>query len=87
DYDNRYFAEFDAGYNGSEQFAKGHRYGFFPAISGGWAISNEKFLKNSKIISLLKLRGSYGKVGNDQISGQRFLYLDNISIAGGGYSG
>lgn len=83
-YDNRYFAEFDAGYNGSEQFAKGRRYGFFPAVSAGWAISNEKFLKDNPVISLLKLRGSYGEVGNDQLGSQRFLYLDNISVAGGG---
>ncbi|HEY6082692.1 MAG TPA: SusC/RagA family TonB-linked outer membrane protein, partial [Chitinophagaceae bacterium] len=86
-FDNRYFAEFNAGYNGSEQFAKGHRYGFFPAVSAGWLISNEQFLKNNRILSLLKLRASYGEVGNDQLGGRRFLYLDNISIAGGGYSG
>ncbi|HEX5552308.1 MAG TPA: TonB-dependent receptor [Chitinophagaceae bacterium] len=86
-YDNRYFAEFDAGYNGSEQFAKGNRFGFFPAISGAWLISNERFLKNNRILSLLKLRASYGKVGNDQLGGRRFLYLDDISIGGGGWSG
>ncbi|MHB1179456.1 MAG: SusC/RagA family TonB-linked outer membrane protein, partial [Daejeonella sp.] len=86
-YDNRYFAEFNAGYNGSEQFAKGRRFGFFPAVSAGWVVSNEKFLANSKAITQLKLRGSYGKVGNDRISGLRFLYLDNIQVVGGGYSG
>ena len=85
-YDNRYFVEFNAGYNGSEQFAKGHRYGFFPAVSAGWVISNEQFLKDNPVISLLKLRASFGEVGNDQLGGQRFLYLDNVSIAGGGYS-
>lgn len=86
DYDNRYLLEFDAGYNGSEQFAPGRRFGFFPAFSGGWVISNEKFLKNNKAITFFKLRGSYGKVGNDRIGNSRFLYLDDVQIGGGGYS-
>lgn len=85
-YDNRYFLEFNAGYNGSEQFAKGKRFGFFPAVSGGWVVSNEKFLKNNNILTSVKIRGSYGEVGNDRISGRRFLYLDNIQVVGGGYS-
>ncbi|MBC7743607.1 MAG: TonB-dependent receptor [Flavobacterium sp.] len=85
-FDNKYFAEFNAGYNGSEQFAKGNRYGFFPAVSGAWLVSNEKFLKNNKVITNLKVRGSYGEVGNDRLSGARFQYLDNISIGSGGYS-
>ncbi len=86
-FDDKYFFEFNAGYNGSEQFAKGRRFGFFPALSGGWVISNEKFLVNSKAVTLLKLRGSYGTVGNDRIGGRRFLYLDDIQMGGGGYSG
>ncbi|WP_219847925.1 TonB-dependent receptor [Sphingobacterium gobiense] len=87
-YDNKYFAEFNAGYNGSEQFAKGRRYGFFPTISGGWVISNESFLRDHPTISLLKLRGSYGRVGSDRLGGRRFLYLDDIQRqTGGGYSG
>ena len=85
-FDNRYFAEFNAGYNGSEQFIKGNRFGFFPAFSAGWIISNEKFW-NFKGIDLLKIRGSYGEVGNDRIGTDRFLYLDNVVVAGGGYSG
>lgn len=85
--DNKYFAEFNAGYNGSEQFAKGRRFGFFPAFSGSWLISNEDFLKDNNTISLLKIRGSYGEVGNDRIGSSRFLYLDNILVGGGGYSG
>jgi TonB-linked SusC/RagA family outer membrane protein len=81
-YDSKYLFELNAGYNGSEQFAKGNRYGFFPAVSAGWVISNEKFLKNNKVLTLLKIRGSYGKVGNDKlISGSRFLYLDNINLS------
>lgn len=87
-FDNKYFAEFNAGYNGSEQFAKGRRFGFFPAVSAGWLISNEKFLANNKAFTLLKLRGSYGEVGNDRIGDRRFLYLDDIQVAtAGGYSG
>jgi len=86
-YNAKYFAEFNAGYNGSEQFAPGHRYGFFPSVSFGWLISGEDFLKGSTAISLLKIRGSYGKVGNDRINNNRFLYLDNTVIQGGGYVG
>ena len=82
-YDSKYLLEFNAGYNGSEQFIKGRRFGFFPAASAGWVISNEDFLKNN----LLKLRGSFGKVGNDRINNRRFLYIDDIQVAStGGYS-
>ncbi|KAB2824400.1 MAG: SusC/RagA family TonB-linked outer membrane protein, partial [Paludibacter sp.] len=82
-YDNKYFAEYDIGYNGSEQFGPGHRFGFFPAVSAGWVVSNENFLKDSRVINNLKLRLSYGKVGNDRISSDRFLYLDNITLGNG----
>lgn len=86
-YDNKYFAEFNAGYNGSEQFAKGRRYGFFPTISGGWVISNEDFMAGQELITLLKVRASYGRVGSDRLGGRRFLYLDDIQRqTGGGYS-
>ena len=83
DYDNRYLGEVNMGYNGSEQFAPGNRYGFFPAISLGWIAGNEKFLKDNKIITNLKLRVSYGKVGNDQMGSSRFLYQSNISMGSG----
>ncbi|WP_352422858.1 TonB-dependent receptor [Proteiniphilum sp.] len=83
-YDNRYFTEINAGYNGSEQFAKGNRFGFFPAISGAWVLSNEEFLYDNSFLTHLKLRASYGKVGNDRIGGTRFLYLDDISVVSGG---
>ncbi|WP_349316671.1 TonB-dependent receptor [Chitinophaga sp. MM2321] len=86
-YDNKYFAEFNAGYNGSEQFAKGRRFGFFPAVSAAWVISNEAFLANHRIINSLKIRGSYGTVGNDRIGGRRFLYIDDLQVGGGGASG
>ncbi|NJX14447.1 SusC/RagA family TonB-linked outer membrane protein [Tamlana crocina] len=84
-YNGKYFFEFNAGYNGSEQFAPGRRFGFFPAVSAGWLISKEKFW-NVKGIDRLKIRGSYGEVGNDRIGNDRFLYLDDISVNGGGYS-
>ena len=89
-YDDRYIAEFDAGYNGSEQFAPANRYGFFPSISGAWNIYNENFFKNSSIaktIDKLKIRLSYGVVGNDKLGNERFLYLDNVASTGSGYSG
>lgn len=82
-YDSRYLAEVNLGYNGSEQFAKGHRFGFFPAVSFGWVINNEAFMKDQTFVSRLKLRGSYGKVGNDNLGTSRFLYLDEITMAGG----
>ncbi len=63
-FDNRYFAEFSFAYDGSDEFAPGHRFGFFPAISAGWMISNEQFLKENKTITFLKLRTSYGEAGN-----------------------
>lgn len=79
-YADRYMGEFNIGYNGSEQFAKGKRFGVFPAFSLGWLVSNEEFMKDVKAISNLKLRASFGKVGNDKIGSQRFLYLDNNTI-------
>lgn len=86
-YDDRYILEFNAGYNGSEQFAPKNRYGFFPSLSGAWNISNEKFFVNlQNTMHKLKLRASYGMVGNDKIGDRRFLYLDDVTRNGGGYS-
>src|SRR5690606_19104909 len=79
----RYLAEVNLGYNGSEQFAPTRRFGFFPAVSLGWVLSNEKFLSGNPYITNLKLRTSYGKVGNDKMGGYRFLYLDDIQVGGG----
>lgn len=87
-YDDRYLLELDGGYNGSENFAAGHRLGFFPAASAGWVISKERFIANNpalKFISNFKLRGSYGLVGNDKIGNSRFLYQTTWTITGGGY--
>lgn len=78
-YDDRYLAEFNAGYNGSENFVRGKRFGFFPSFSVGWRINNEAFMEGTQDwLNSLKLRASYGQVGNDvyQVDGvkQRFLY-------------
>lgn len=91
DYDNKYLIEGNVGYNGSENFAPGHRYGLFPAVSGGWVLTQEEFLKDNPIINFLKIRGSYGIVGNDRYHPynnnfmDRFLYLPNSYFIGGGY--
>ena len=79
-FSDRYFAEFNFGYNGSERFDKSHRWGFFPSGGLGWVVSNEKFWADkpiSKVVNMLKLKGSYGLVGNDNISNNdnRFFYL------------
>jgi len=88
DYSHRYLAEFDLGYNGSENFKKGHRYGFFPSFSLGWTISEEPFWKNTIGDAVyLKFRGSYGIVGNDQIGGDRFLYISTVQYDNGSYFG
>lgn len=75
-YKRRYMIDLNAGYNGSENFAPGKRFGFFPAGSLGWVMSEEKFMKKLKFVDFLKLRVSYGLVGNDKYQGNRFLYLN-----------
>ena len=82
-WDSRYFAEFNFGYNGSERFSRNHRWGFFPSAGFAWLISNESFWTPIKpIISNLKLRYTYGLVGNDQIGSDydRFFYLSNVDM-------
>jgi TonB-linked SusC/RagA family outer membrane protein len=83
-FDDRYLFEINLGYNGSEQFSPQRRFGFFPALSGGWVASNESFLKDVDFLTNLKLRYSYGFVGNDLFGSARFLYLDNIAVGGTG---
>ena len=84
-YKSRYYVEGNFGYNGSERFAPNHRFGFFPTIGGGWIVSNEKLWQNSNIsniVTRLKLRGSYGLVGNDNIDrveNNRFFYLSSVT--------
>ena len=76
DYDTKYLLDFNIGYNGSENFAPGKRYGTFPSVSVGWIPSQEKWWEPVKnVVSYLKLRASYGIVGNDSTNGARFLYL------------
>jgi len=77
-YAQKYLFEFNAGYNGSENFAPGKRFGFFPSVSGGWVISSEQFMKQVSFISFLKLRASWGKVGSDYVGLNRFLYLPDL---------
>ena len=74
-YKKRYMVDLNAGYNGSENCAPDKRFGFFPAVSAGWILSEEKFMKKQKVIDFLKLRASYGIVGNDKMENARFLYM------------
>ncbi len=92
-YDNRYFSEFNFGYNGSERFAKNERFGFFPSIGLGWIVSNERFYSENlkRILPKLKFKGTYGLVGNDAIGDDddRFFYLSEVlmgSESGRSYS-
>lgn len=86
-YDSRYFAEFNFGYNGSERFDKNNRFGFFPSAGAAWLISNEGFWVDLKpVVNNLKLRYSYGLIGNDQIGTayDRFFYLSEVNMNDGG---
>ena len=84
-YDDRYFLELNFGYNGSEKFAKDHRFGFFPSAGLGWIASNEDFFNSTfPSISLFKLKYTYGLVGNDNIGSSRFFYLSDVNLGDGG---
>ncbi|MCL3779570.1 SusC/RagA family TonB-linked outer membrane protein [Prolixibacteraceae bacterium JC049] len=88
-YKDKYFSEFNFGYNGSERFAKKEKYGFFPSAAVGWNISNEDFWKDRRIkdiINNLKFKASYGLVGNDAIgdSNDRFFYLSQVNLDANG---
>lgn len=86
-FDKRYFIEYNFGYNGSERFHKSHRWGFFPSAGLAWMMSNEEWFKPlTKVVSNLKLRYSYGLVGNDNIgsSSNRFYYLSEMSMNNSG---
>ena len=91
DYDQRYLFEFNFGYNGTERLGKGDRFEFFPAVSLGWLVSNEKFFEPlSDVVSSLKLRGSYGLVGSDETGpsgAPHFLYIDQVQVTGNGRPG
>ena len=82
-YDSRYFAEFNFGYNGTERFSEKERFGFFPSAGLAWLVSNEDFFANiSQTVTKLKVKATYGLVGNDQIgsSSDRFFYLSNVNL-------
>ncbi|WP_255376327.1 TonB-dependent receptor [Parabacteroides sp. Marseille-P3160] len=83
-YGGRYIGEFNFGYNGSENFSKGKRFGFFPSIAVGWIMSEEAFWENyRKAFNKVKFRMSYGLAGNDQLDGRRFAYVTTIGDTGG----
>jgi hypothetical protein len=89
-YDQRYLFEANFGYNGTERLASGHRFEMFPSFAAGWVISNEKFFEPiNRIITNLKIRGSWGLVGNDETGtkdirtgaeGPHFIYLTNVNL-------
>ncbi len=85
-YQNRYFIEVNVGYNGSENFKKGNRFGLFPSVALGWIVSEETFFKKHvNFLEYLKFRASIGSKGNDQIGGRRFAYLTTVGEGNGGY--
>ena len=85
-YDNRYMVEASFGLTGSENFAKGYRYGIFPAVGAAWYVSNEAFMEGAQdIINKLKLRVSYGLTGNDNVGGARFPYRGTMNTGDAGY--
>ncbi len=80
DYKDKYLVQFNAGYNGSDRFVSNKRYGFFPAASAGWNISEESFFEPVKtVVSRMKIRGSYGLVGNDNLGSFRYYYLQTYA--------
>lgn len=95
-YDSRYLFEMNFGYNGTERLSEGHRFELFPSFAAGWVISNEKFFEPiNQIITNLKIRGSWGLVGNDQTglydiytggAGPHFIYLTDVTLADKGYT-
>ena len=87
-YDGRYFLEGNFGYTGSETFAKGYRFGFFPAVGLAWYVSNEPYYPDAleKVVNKLKLRVSIGRTGNDNTGGDRFLYRGTMNSGNSGYN-
>lgn len=79
-YANKYFFEYNGAYNGSEKFSRANRFGFFNSGALGWMLSEEKFMKSLKFLDMLKVRGSYGEIGDD--SGSRWLYMSQWSYGG-----
>lgn len=85
-YAMRYFFEANGAYNGSEKFGPDYRFAFFPSLSLGWMVSEEKFMKKLKFIDMLKIRGSWGRIGDDNVGG-RFLYKDQLGYGGNAIMG
>ncbi|HWK98680.1 MAG TPA: TonB-dependent receptor [Parapedobacter sp.] len=85
-YDSKYFFEANGAYNGSEMFGPDYRFAFFPSLSAGWMISNEKFMENVSFINTLKVRGSWGRIGDDNVNG-RWLYRDQWGFGGNAQMG
>lgn len=84
-FNDTYFIDANFGYTGSENFAKGHRFGFFPSVGLGWVPTSYKFVQeHMPWLSFLKIRGSYGTVGNDRLTDERFPYLTLMNVSGGG---
>ncbi|MFV0418943.1 MAG: SusC/RagA family TonB-linked outer membrane protein [Dysgonomonas sp.] len=85
-YGNRYFTEFNFGYNGSERFYKTNRFGFFPSFGIAWSMSNEAFWSGSlkNLLPKAKIRATHGLIGNDALGNERFLYLSNVNMNDGG---
>jgi TonB-linked SusC/RagA family outer membrane protein len=80
-YASKYFVEINGAYNGSQKFGPTHRFSFFPSFSGGWMLTNENFMKSLRFLDMLKLRASWGKIGDDNVNA-RFLYSDQWSYGG-----
>jgi TonB-linked SusC/RagA family outer membrane protein len=81
---NRYFVEYNGAYNGSEKFSKDNRFAFFNSGAIGWMVSEEKFMQNLKWIDMLKLRASYGEIGDDNVS-TRWMYMSQWAYGGNTY--
>lgn len=85
-FDNRYVGEFNFGYNGSENFAKGQRFGFFPSAAIGWIMSEEPWMENMrKVFNNIKFRASIGQAGDDNLPGRRFAYLTTLNTGANGF--
>ena len=83
---SKYFFEANGAYNGSEKFGSDYRFAFFPSVSAGWTLKNESFLRNISFLDNLKVRGSWGRIGDDNVTG-RWLYQDQWSYGGNSLMG
>ena len=86
DYDNKYMLQFQFRYDGSQNFPKGNRYGFFPGVSAGWTISREAFMSDINWLDNLKIRASWGQMGNDVVDAYQYMVLYGLT-AGSVFNG